>query len=199
MSLLISLDVDCSGCICCSAGWFPPTACCPRAGLNPVCAVEPEAPRKTVDMSYRGMIGCDLRGGRKLTARKDRRREAAVYAGSTASDSMLAQIHVNRHMSHSQQATSWGKASTHNPCPQGWPGQYETRRRCSGETVVAVGSLPPSRWLEVLGSGDTQDFPQAYLPRSRCIDDQLEMSLTAEGGSSTRFQKKPTNSSIDFG
>ena len=193
MSLLISLDVDCSGCICCGAGWFPPTACCPRTGLNPVCAVEPEAPWKTVDMDYLEMMGCDLRGGRKLTAREGRRREAAVYAGSTASDSMLAQIHVNRHMSHSQQATSWGKASTHNSCPQGWPGQYETRRRCSGESVVAVGSLPPSRWLEVLGSGDTQDFrSRAYLPRLQHIDDQLEISLTAKGGCSFKlFQEKP--------
>ena len=52
-----------------------PTACCPRTGLNPVCAVEPEAPWKTVDMGYLEMIGRDLQGGRKLITRKSRKRE----------------------------------------------------------------------------------------------------------------------------
>jgi len=39
-------------------------------------------------MGYLEMIGWDLQGGRKLAARKSRKRE--VYAGSTASDSALA-------------------------------------------------------------------------------------------------------------
>jgi len=88
ISLLISLDVDCSGSICCDAEWFPPTACRPRAGVNPVHAVEPEGPWGTVDMNYLEMIWCDPRGGRKLIARKSR--ECEMYAGGTASDSALA-------------------------------------------------------------------------------------------------------------
>ena len=51
-------------------------------------AVEPEAPWETVDMSYLEMTRWDLQGGRKLFARKSRKRE--VYAGNTASDSALA-------------------------------------------------------------------------------------------------------------
>ena len=85
ISLLISSDVDCSAGICCGAG------------LNPVCAVKPEAPRGTVvDMSWLKMIGCNLQGGRKQIARKCRKCE--VYAGSTASDSALARwVGVNHH------------------------------------------------------------------------------------------------------
>jgi len=45
-----------------------------------VCAVEPEAPWETLDMSCLEMIEWDLQGGRKLVARKSRKRE--VYARS---------------------------------------------------------------------------------------------------------------------
>ena len=60
-----------------------------------MCAVKPEAPWGTVDMSCLEMIGCDLRSGRKLAARKSRKRE--VYAVNTAPDSGLAQIDVDHH------------------------------------------------------------------------------------------------------
>ena len=69
MSLLISSDVDCSAGIRCGPG------------LNPVCAVEPEAPWGMVDMSCLKMIGYDLQRGRKLFARRSRKR--GVYAGGT--------------------------------------------------------------------------------------------------------------------
>jgi len=52
-----------------------------------VCAVEPEAPWETVDMSHSETIGRYLRGERKFTARKSRKRE--VYAGNTVSSSAL--------------------------------------------------------------------------------------------------------------
>ena len=72
ISLLISWDIDCSGSIRCGAWRFPPTAGYPRAYFNPVCAVGPEAPWRMADMSCLEMIGRDLQGGRKVTARKSR-------------------------------------------------------------------------------------------------------------------------------
>ena len=57
-----------------------------------MCAVEPEASWETEDMSYLETIGWDLQRGRKLTARKSRKRE--VYAGNTAPDLAPAQIDV---------------------------------------------------------------------------------------------------------
>jgi len=56
-SLLISLDIGCFGGIGSGTGWFPTlTPSCPppklEVGLNPVFAVEPEAPWETKGMSY---------------------------------------------------------------------------------------------------------------------------------------------------
>jgi len=44
----------------CGAGHFQLTAGGPRAGFNPVCAVEPEAPRGTVDMSFSVIVRRDF-------------------------------------------------------------------------------------------------------------------------------------------
>jgi len=52
---------------------------------------------------------------------------------------------------------------------------------------------PSSRWLEVLGSGDTQDFhSREYFPRLQHIDNQPEISLTAKSGRFFKhFWEKP--------